>query len=61
MDDYERLEEIGKGNLTLGTHYLFRKLRFRVQDPEEARREDPCLEGDGLPTHEGERTAVDRK
>ena len=60
MDDYERLEEIGKGNLSLGTHSLFRKLWFRVQDPEEARREDPGLEVDGLPTHEGERAVTDR-
>ena len=60
MDDYERLEEIGKGNLTLGTHSLFRKLWLCVQDPEEARRKDPGVEGDGLPTHEGERAVTDR-
>ena len=60
MDDYERLEEIGKGKSTLKVHSHFRKLWFRVQDPEEAGREDPGLEGDGLPTHEGERTVADR-
>jgi hypothetical protein len=52
MENYERLEEIGKGNSLTVLIFLLRELWVGIQDQEKSGQPDSCMEGTRLRPHD---------